>query len=467
VRVLSLDVIGAARALHTSHDLMFFAMAGTLTLLSISLGLRAFWSAVLSGVAVVLQGPIPLRGGLGHALYGYSYHTFVNLSYRPHVPLAGLLLIGVLGTLAVRAARPGHVATRDTAPVLVALVALLAVTDETSTALIGFALGVAWLVDYRLIAHARLPALLVLVLLGVVFAGTNTLFAASLAAGTPVQSLTLAGVARVPPLFGGDPPFPLSTPDGKIVLFFDFLPMTACAFAITLVAGRLRSRAYAAMAVFVWVLILVAAFLVVRVVINMDDAESQRFFVAPFFAGIVLAVLHLARMARGSFASLLVCLGVAVPAFYSLYWIREQTPTDLDLFRHGRKPIPDRAFDIDCRDVAGAHFGDTIEPAYIDASEFFDVINCRPIYTFGDKLGSWPVRTISVWDSIPQLRGLDANLVGKDADLDAICCNDGTPNDVVCARALTHQESYRPEGRYLRCPLHPADRDVLLGRAAP
>ena len=29
----------------------------------------------------------------------------MNLSYRPHVPLAGLMLVGALGTLAVRAGR--------------------------------------------------------------------------------------------------------------------------------------------------------------------------------------------------------------------------------------------------------------------------------------------------------------------------------------------------------------------------
>jgi hypothetical protein len=375
------------------------------------------------------------------------------------------MIIGMVGTLAVRASQPDRITTRATATLLLALVALLGVTDEASTALIGLALGVTWLVDYRLIASERLTAFLVLVGLAVVFMGTNRLFAASLAPGSPVQSLTFSRVARVPSLFGDLPSLPLSTPEGQRVLFMDFLPMTACALAITLFAWRLRSRAYVAMAVFVWVLLLVAVALVLRLEINKDGSESQRFFIAPFFAGVVLSVVHWRRMPRGSLGSMFVGLGVVVPAFYSLYWIREQSAKDMDSFLDGRNHRNERLFDIDCRKAVGAHFRDKIGPAYSDIGDFLEILGCRPVYTFGDTLGSWPVRITPVLDPIAQLRGDDKNLVAKGADLDAICRHDGTPNDVVCTRALTHASSCHPEGRYLRCPLHPADRDALLGRA--
>jgi hypothetical protein len=130
----------------------------------------------------------------------------------------------------------------------------------------------------------------------------------------------------------------------------------------------------------------------------------------------------------------------------------------------GGSPLPDRMFDIDCRTTAGARFGEAPRPAYIDTNEFFDVLSCRPTYTFGNSGGSWHVRTLSVWEPMAQLQGDDANLVRRDQNLDAMCRDDGTPNDVVCTRAKLNRASCRREGRYSRCALTPHDRDVLLNR---
>ena len=168
-------------------------------------------------------------------------------------------------------------------------------------------------------------------------------------------------------------------------------------------------------------------------------------------------------MPRGSLASILALLGVAVPAFYSMYWTVERSATDMTGYLDGQKPAPDRMHDVDCRASVGAHFGERAKPLYLDFPDFMDISGCRPMYQVGDKKTSWPVRIVAVADPLPQLRGLD-ELVRRDEALDALCRPAGTPVDVVCERALRNRPACHPEGRYLRCPLYPADRAALLGR---
>jgi hypothetical protein len=465
IRALSFDVVSAPRALHTGHDLMFFAMACTLAWLAVAQGLRPWWSAILGGVAIVLQGPIPLRGALGHPFSGYMYHDFMNLSYRPHVPIAGLMLIGAFGTLAVRTRLPGIVRTRATAPTLVAVISLLAVTDEASTGLVGLTLGVAWLVDYRVIAESRLTGLFLLLVLSIAFIGINLLFDGSLARGGPVQTVTAAAQPRVQDIWAGSSE-PLSRHDGKAILFFDMLPMVSCGVALLLLAWGLASRAHAAIAVSVLALITLSAVLATHLDINHDGSEVQRFFVAPFFACIVLAVLHLGQMTRGSLASVLVLLGAGVPACYTVFWIRELSTSAMASYEDGKWPRPEpyRLFDLDCRATAGAHFGDHAEPTYIESADFYGVLSCRPSYSFGNYFGAWRVRITPTIESLPQLRALNDNLVEVGDELDAICRKDG-PSDSVCARAKREPSACRAVGdRFVHCKLSPADRDALLSR---
>jgi hypothetical protein len=463
LRTFALDVVSAMRALHTGHDLMFAAVAGSVTLLSIGLGLRRRWSAALGGLAVVLQGPIPLRGGRGHAFQGYTYQSFVNLSYRPHVPLAALLLVGALGTLAVRATWPDRIATRATAPVLLAVIALLAVTDEASTALLGLGLGIAWLLDPRLLARRRLAGLALLLSLGAAFAGTNWLFAASLAPGSPVQSVTLATASRVPGML--DPALPLSEPHAVMVLVVDYLPMLACAASLVLLALGLRSRPHLAVAGLACSLVVVSAGLLLRVELNHDGSESQRFMMAPLFVCVFMSIVFLDRMPRGSVTSTLALLGVAVPAIYSVYWIREQAPAMMADVEDTATPSAAKLSDVDCRATAGAHLGDLPRVSYVESTEFYRVVGCRPIFHSGQR-SNWSIPTHPTTEPVAQLRALDANLVRAGEDTEAVCLRDVlASSDAVCQRALRVRTNCRPEGaRYLRCPLTAADRDALLGR---
>src|SRR6202042_1449591 len=98
LKVLSSDAMAATNALHAGHDLMFGLMAGTVTLLALGLGASSGWAAILFGLAVILQGPIGFRD-VGDPNEGFSYHSFIHISFRPHVPLAGLMLVGAIGAL--------------------------------------------------------------------------------------------------------------------------------------------------------------------------------------------------------------------------------------------------------------------------------------------------------------------------------------------------------------------------------
>jgi hypothetical protein len=169
-------------------------------------------------------------------------------------------------------------------------------------------------------------------------------------------------------------------------------------------------------------------------------------------------------MPRGSFASMMGLLGVLVPACYTVYWIREVVPQFLAPYEDGKPPRPDRIFDLDCRATVGARVGDEPKPIYVESSDFYDITGCRPLYSFGNTFGAWKVRIQAVPAPLPQLRGLDENLVGHGDELAALCRLDGA-SDVVCSRARRAASGCRRAGtRYLSCGLSPADRDALLGR---
>ncbi len=463
VRTLSFDVISSMRALHTGHDLMIAAIASTVALLSMGLGLRRRWSALLGGLAVVLQGPIPLRGGLGHAFLGYSYHNFASLSYRPHAPLAALMLVGALGVLACRAVRRASARTYAAAPLLLATIAVLSISDEASAAQFGLALGVAWLVEPRLLAPRRVVGLVLLVGMGVAIADANLVFSASLAPGSPVQTVTLTTAARVPPVLG-DVALPLSEPHGWMVLVMDFLPLLACGTALAWLAVRERTRPLVALAVLVWTSIAVSACLLLHLEVNHAHNESQRYVVAPFFACVVLAVLFLDRMPRGSVMASLALLGIAAPAMFTVYWIHELAASAMSEFSEEATPAGERLHDLDCRSVADAHFGERPRVAYVESTEYYRVATCRPIFqSSGPK--DWAIPVKPTIEAKEQLRNLDANLVAPSDELDAICLRDPkAKSDDVCKRALHVRTSCRPFGaRYLVCPLTPSDRDTLLG----
>src|SRR5207245_11621012 len=121
-----------------------------------SFGFRGPLPIVFGSIAMLLTGPSVLHGRMGEPYLGYSYYASLIWGFRPHQHLASLLIVGFVGTVVVRCAMGfGKVPNRKTVPVLVAVAALLAVTDESSLGVLGLSLGLAWLVVRRIVADCR------------------------------------------------------------------------------------------------------------------------------------------------------------------------------------------------------------------------------------------------------------------------------------------------------------------------
>ena len=95
--------------------------------------------------------------------------------------------------LFLRGERPLHDGTRGWAGIgaLMAMLALTSVTDETSAAVLGLCLAIAWLVDPILIAPSRRAGAVLLGVLAAAFVAVNVLLAASLSRGSPVEQMGL------------------------------------------------------------------------------------------------------------------------------------------------------------------------------------------------------------------------------------------------------------------------------------
>jgi hypothetical protein len=145
-RTLSLDSMSSNRALSLAHDASFGLTALSLSLLLLGLGHRPGPVPALGGASVVLSGPIPLHGTRFIApMFGFMYPNFLSNSFRPHVALAGLLMVGFVGSVADGALDRSARSRRRVVVRILAMAGLLSLTDEASLALLDLALVLAWL----------------------------------------------------------------------------------------------------------------------------------------------------------------------------------------------------------------------------------------------------------------------------------------------------------------------------------
>ena len=148
LQTYSFDVLNASLALSLAHDVMFGLIGVTLAASLMSSGRRPLHVVVLSVAAGLLAGPCVLRFGVGEPYLGYSYYALYVWGFRPHQHIAMLMFTGAAGVLFCAASAPRD-GTRGWAGIgaLMAMLALTSVTDETSAAVLGLCLAIAWLVD--------------------------------------------------------------------------------------------------------------------------------------------------------------------------------------------------------------------------------------------------------------------------------------------------------------------------------
>jgi hypothetical protein len=466
VQSFSFAALNASLALSLAHDMVFVLLALTLGLGMLASGPRPAHVVVLGVVAVLLSGPCVLRFGVGEPYLGYNYYGLYNWAYRPHLTIALLMFAGITTVLLARGTEPAPLEQRagwgGIGP-LAAMIAILTVTDETSTAVLGLCLGVAWLVEPTLLAPARRQGAAVLALLALAFVATNLLFDASLSPGSPVQK-----VALVAPRSGGvqQPALPLTTGAGWVALLADTVPIWAIAAAI----GMLRARSAPAdrkpgrgLLAFLGALFVASFVGLTAVEINQSPPESHRFLTAALFVFPVVGVLALEWWPPGTLRRVFVFGALGLGGFSTLLW----------LSHYPKHPTPERWFrqrgpglhDESCRTTAGARLGQTPAPIYVESSVFYSYAGCRPTFVAG-KRGSQFEMKLRPTMGLPGFQQLDREMLKPDQPVDAVCPA-GRPHgdvDPVCAYALTHAHC-EPEGTaYVRCSLSPADRRAIARR---
>jgi hypothetical protein len=467
LQTYSFDVLNASLALSLAHDVMFALIGVTLGASLLASGRRPIHVVALSVAAVLLAGPCVLRFGVGEPYLGYSYYALYIWGFRPHQHIAMLMFAGVAGVLLLRGERPLRDGTRGGAGAgaLVAMLALTSVTDETSAAVLGLCLAIAWLVDPFLIAPSRKGGAVLLGALAAAFVIANVALAASLSRGSPVEQMGLVA-PRSPGV--QQPPLPLSTGGGWVALIADTLPVWTIFIALVGLrrAGKrdpAQQRPSRGLIAFLAALTAVSIVGLTVVEINHAPPESHRFLTAALFMFPVFGVLALPWWAPGTARRALVLAGLTLGAFSTVLW----------LSHYPRHPTPQTYFQqrgenlhaSDCRALAGARFGQSPELVYVEASIFYAWSGCRPSFLPGFRATKYWVIKLKPVLGLSGLRQMDREMVPPDAILPAICPakRGGDDVDPVCAYARRHG-SCAPEGtEYVRCALTPADRTKLVG----
>jgi hypothetical protein len=343
------------------------------------------------------------------------------------------------------------------------MIAILTVTDETSTCVLGLCLGIAWLVEPRLIAPTRRRGALVLGALAAIFLATNFLFDASLAPGSPVQKIAL-----VAPRSGGvqQPPLPLSRRAGWIALVADTVPIWAIALAIAIAVWRGRSalearRPGAGVLAFLGALGGISLFALTCVEVNGQPEESHRFLTAAIWIFPAVGVLAFDWWPPATARRTLVFAALGLGAFSTLLW----------LSHYPKHPTPERWFrnrgpglhDTSCRASAGARLGQKPDLVYVESSVLYSYTGCRPTFVAG-KRGSPFAMKLRPTPGLAGFQQLNGEMLAPDAPIDAICPTGRQPADVdpVCQYALTRIQCLPEGAAFQRCPLTPADRQAIV-----
>jgi hypothetical protein len=406
-----------------------------------------------------MHGPIPFNEtSLAATGYGFMYSNYLTNSFRPHVALAGLFMVGFV---AIAAGRLLAAPARDRAPSwlgLLPIAAAASLTDETSIAMLDLGLGLAWLVEADVLARRRAHGVAMLVAIAAASVLPSVLLGGSFASGGPVQKLTWAA-AHVP--FGGrehaNLPFP-AAPSVRVLLI-DLLPLLGCCLGTLFIVSRWRTRSGVALFVFSSSVLAACTYVAMHLEINgQSAAEMQRFMVVPFFAVFLVGLVLASRAQLGTLGPGLVAAAVTVPAVFTAYWLVVVVP---ESFKHSTMGSD---WNSNCRAAVGAHLGERPQRKYVESASYFHYTACRPVFSPGGTDKPWPTKVFPHFDSDEQLRALEGEPLGPDGAWPAVCrAGRGVAHDKVCSRLLENPTMCTPEGQeFLTCPLTPALRVSLL-----
>ena len=453
----------APLALTLARDVMYGLVGVTMALFTRSLGFRGITIAVLAGLGVLLSGPMTV---VTHEpkLVSYSYVNFYRLSFRPHVPLAALLVSGIIGTVIARVRGVGPVKPLSLGVAI--MVGAMAITDEATIALLGLSLGCAWLVYPKILGEEWWHGVLWLGALLFAVTVPQIIFSGSLSSHAPKHVMEL-----VPPRAPGylRTPLALAAADGrgKWSIIYDVMPQFAVLAAVAWVVVRHRTRAALALLAFGATSFFAAYWLLTRVEIDKMPIENHRFWTAPMLAMPILG-LYVAREAKDAFPKFLVVLAVGASALSSLAWVENPQSRKSFCTQPSRYKSPYDFYKVDCLKHAGASLGGSTVPTYLEAEAAYLYAGCHPTFTAGPTHRVWKNTAIGAASSgLAALRDLHDNMVAKDAPLDVVCLQKRRSKDPVC-EAARRVGACSPPGREVeRCSLPADKRTELLRGASP
>ena len=470
LQTLSGVVLHASLALSLAHDLLFGLTAASIALLFLREGGR--WKTALvvaASLGFLLAGPITFIFG-GHGVDGYSYIDFLRISYRPHTSLAALLLVGFLGAVWARlrdGRGHGGPDPRKTWPVLLACTAALTLADEATVGLLGLSLGVAWLVDPRVVHPRRLAGAAVFVGLLAALVGTVLVFGGSLAPGAPPQQVLVT-----PWRLSGfrHPPLLLSTLRGVEFLFRDVASSLAVWAVGAILVAREERRSRGLFALFT-TLVVGGWMLLARIEVGGAAEEGHRFITAAMLATPLFGCWWLLRARAPRYGRvtrtllpLASVLSITLSAVSTVLWLKLEAPHHCD--RASGVFSKEIFHSLNCRARYGAELGEIPTPRYVTKPLAYGYEGCHPVFapTSQQPGQYWAVATGTPIFAFEGLRTLHETMVGEGEALEATCTPGQPGDDPVCTFEPGRAGCRKEGGRALTCRLSADERRAILAR---
>ncbi len=445
-RAFSLDHLSSAAALSLVHDVYMGLGAAWIVLFARALGVRSWVFPAFCALAVVHHDLVPRL--IGVTAKDEPFYPFDIVTYRPHVPVSFVASVGLVGAVVVRVVAP-HVAGARRA--LAASLFVVAICDEASAGVFGLSLAVTWLFAPKILARSRLRGFGLLVALAWLVVVPNLVLTGTLGSGGAVRAMRW-----VAPRFAGTEGIhtPVFSMDGATLAVRQLGAPLGSAIALVLsLVRRPASAARPAFGVVAFVLsvLLVAGLFAVCLVVNESAGEAQRYYVPIFVVSMSVVALTQPTLRRQFVPVLVVAFGV--PMIASLYdgsaMVEKLRYSEFTAGGHDAD-MPFDLFEVDCRDVAAARFGESPQRIYIDKSGWSLYSACRSLWLPGNDHAGWKMPIFPDSNVERQRSTLEGTVV--DASAPAVCWR-GSRSDAVCTD-LKARGLCRPGDRYfLECEL--------------
>lgn len=461
-QTMSLAHVHASSALSRMHDVLFALFGLMFAGLLPRFGLSGLVTALIGTLGSLLAGPATLLiAGSMRPAAGRSIVNLFSLSFRPHTPLAYLLMLGFVACVLMPVIDPHAIRARALRVHLFLCTAALVMTDESSLGLLGVFLAGVWLCAPGSLAETRLRGVLVGLGMLAVIGAVVLLYGGSFTPGVPRPAVAVASAFRVP---GFDQySLGLATPEGKRAFLEDFWgPLAICAAGL-LAVFTVRTRAVRAAFTGYFVMTLVGLLALLKLDINGGGTECHRFATASLLFAPMLGLyfaaqpgMFLSFASSRSLVALLVGLGIGVPALSSAEWA-------IGLGANICKGAGlDNYAQTDCQSYAAARIGERTAFAYVDQHAWYTFAGCRPLRAPSSQVGTagHQIFTGAPALGLEGLHKLDTWL--NAAPLTAFCAV--PTSDPVCVWLVTGKRgACRAENpSFLRCTMSAALRRELL-----